>query len=380
MKQIMVSRKRCSIILCFSLVACGVTSSPEVPPAVSGIRIDIATTIDPKYTISICSETKAKDEESDLVSRLREYVPNINATMEEKLAVDFHIPSDNQRYSDSENEREDEERTTFSRFSKATGSNKKTQRKHIGSENGPSYNLTKKRKLEWQKAKVDNYIRSHAQISALKDLAQDALQIAASTQGSLEYTTILCVALMNSKQRVKKFAFHNGTTGDWRKPDAENANSKESMAHELGYHLIQSQQSHAEGQFLQFLYQRCKQNPGYYTYIVGIGCSRRHCFECDFLLQLILGESYRKITSVTKIGDPEKAIIESATEQAPLRLVTKRRFSIATIDDCSPNSFSQLCSSDKSNKFYIPRLLREVIEKHIEASIETSGERYGESR
>ena len=71
----------------------------------------------------------------------------------------------------------------------------------------------------------------------------------------------------------------------------------------MGYHVIRAGRSHAEGEFLQFLWKRSKQHTPAYTHIIGMGCSRKHCKECDLLLQLVLGIDYHRITAAADEDD-----------------------------------------------------------------------------
>jgi len=68
-------------------------------------------------------------------------------------------------------------------------------------------------------------------------------------------------------------------------------------AHALEYDVIQGKQSHAEGQLIQFLLDRHRKRPGWYTHILGLGCSRPICAECDHLFKLFLGEDYQQVIS-----------------------------------------------------------------------------------
>lgn len=129
----------------------------------------------------------------------------------------------------------------------------------------------------------------------LKKLSIDSKLIAeANEEGYKGSTVIFCVMLMDKNNHLKRFAFHNGESV--MKP------SMREKAEELGYDVIKAEQSHAEGQFLQFLlhrsnYPKNSSNARYYTHIVGMGCSRSHCAECDTLLSLLLGNNYHEVTS-----------------------------------------------------------------------------------
>lgn len=352
---------------------------------VNGLKIDMRTEreVAEGRRIKISSDSSSKQvKEDDLVAVLeaskkgqKDARGNYNEGIwEDRLPVNVEIGDweNNQGYSDSEDE--DKERIGTSAISSLPPVS--TRRVKNAGQSGyklATFNITKKRPPKSiGKKKINNYVVNLGQIDYLRrSLAQDALQIAASDHSGLEHTTILCVALMNSKQRIKKFAFHNhGQYTKWRKAEAEDPSFKEKRAYELGYHIIQSEVSHAEGQFLQFLYQRCKSNPGYYTHIIGMGRSRRHCLECDALLKLVLGQSYKRLTAIINLGALDAISIQPSTPPELPILVVKRNFSVITEDP------EQLYKPEKSSNFRIPTLLRAVIEKQIGQSVNISGSRY----
>jgi TPR repeat protein len=97
--------------------------------------------------------------------------------------------------------------------------------------------------------------------------------------------TILCVALRKNDGHVKKFVFTNQPSiYQWFETYP---NTKETMkeicnkAHELGYHVIMAQQSHAEGELLQFLQERKTS----YTHLMAMGCDKDHCPLCANMMQ-----------------------------------------------------------------------------------------------
>ena len=101
-----------------------------------------------------------------------------------------------------------------------------------------------------------------------------------------DFSTLLCVALRNNKKDVKKFVFMSGKDPLTR--------CRQDEAYTLGYDYIHTDQGHAEVGFLSSLLEKPKE---YYTHIVGMACHREICTECDVLLQLALGENYRKVVS-----------------------------------------------------------------------------------
>lgn len=121
-----------------------------------------------------------------------------------------------------------------------------------------------------------------------EQLAADALDIVNSSlqKNERELTTCLCVTLRNNNGTIKKLAFHSGESA-MLAPMYSEANRK-------NYDVIQAERSHAEGQMIQFLLNNATE----YTHIVGIGCSRLYCPECDIMFGLLLGSDWKSISSV----------------------------------------------------------------------------------
>ena len=114
------------------------------------------------------------------------------------------------------------------------------------------------------------------------DLADDARTIHNAIPNSSIFnknkggTTVLCVALEEKRMvlpRVKLFLFTNLVLPPLR--------SMLDMASALGYHVIQTQESHAEAALLQFLQER---RNTYKTEPPGIGSHRKTCEICKLLL------------------------------------------------------------------------------------------------
>ena len=133
------------------------------------------------------------------------------------------------------------------------------------------------------------------------------------------HTTIVCVALKNQENQIKRFAFHNGDMG-W-------LDQAYNTAHEKHYHVIQAERAHAEGQFLQYLFQ----NANEYTHIVGIGCSRAYCTECDCLLKLLLDPNWKYIATAAKtealgvtLLDPQDLVSHQYCRQYKLPAILRK--------------------------------------------------------
>ena len=138
-----------------------------------------------------------------------------------------------------------------------------------------------------------------------RKLAKDAFCIANTHPNARtrDATTCLCVVLRDEEQRAKKLVFHNGTN--------EMQRSMHNKAEELRYGIRRAHLAHAETQFIYFLLYRAKQREEEirgngeashprYTHVLGMGCSRKHCQECDVLCKLFLGEGYTACTSALK--------------------------------------------------------------------------------
>lgn len=138
----------------------------------------------------------------------------------------------------------------------------------------------------------NNYVKEEVDIDKLRlQLSSHAFDIVGSEPNAQtqKSTVCLCVALRDKHGYIKKFSFHNG--------ESVMSPAMRKKAHELGYDVIQAEQSHAELQFAQFLIRREQVRPGLYTHIMGMGCSRCYCAECDHALKGMLSDEYFKIAA-----------------------------------------------------------------------------------
>ncbi|MHA7877380.1 MAG: hypothetical protein ACX93T_00425 [Bacteroidota bacterium] len=137
-------------------------------------------------------------------------------------------------------------------------------------------------------------------------LARDALKIANThtSHRTREATTCLCVVLSNKEGNAQKLMFHSGE----RLPP-----SIRSVAGQLRY-SFNSYKGHSEAQFIHFLLDDTSLKQ--YTYILGMGCSRLHCKECDSLLKLGLGKDYHKFTAAMRQEsiDPQNPTFENTED------------------------------------------------------------------
>ena len=193
-------------------------------------------------------------------------------------------------------------------------------------------------------------------------LTRDACHIANADKNAFtrNATTCLCVVLRNADSNAKKFVFHNG--GD------KMCASMEKKARELRYGIRTGYQSHAEGAFIQFLLQRDQQNEERYTHILGMGCSRMHCRECDFLLQLFLGTGYHRFTAAAKHEEDSPPVITDTQEGCVIRSEIKASFVYEREAVSQPSS--------KSTKYYLPRMLQDHIKKKTGLDIDFSTDRF----
>ena len=147
---------------------------------------------------------------------------------------------------------------------------------------------------------VDNYAASIDDVKPRR-LAEDARLIFAAIeeQAYASHNTLLCVALKNRDDRIKKFMFAN--TGI-------PARKLRQAADDLSYHSYRTDASHAAGAFIQKLWKGSAENEEaldrrHYTHLVGMGCSRPHCQECDAVLKRVLGGDYYWVTAAASGDD-----------------------------------------------------------------------------
>ncbi|MEM7055790.1 MAG: hypothetical protein AAF392_02820 [Bacteroidota bacterium] len=211
---------------------------------------------------------------------------------------------------------------------------------------------------------TNNYVKKGSTIPTSSSLAKDAKLIHESCKGDISRIVIFCVALRDKNEHIKKFAFHNSET-------VMSLGSR-MQAEALGYDVIQAGQSHAEGQFLQFLHNRDQKRPGLYTHIIAMGCSKPHCRECDCLLQLVLGRAYKEITAAVKPSGadnpPEVIIADSSEDPAEFSIEKKCRYKVNIGDGAI---------EDKTyDNFYIPEGLKDLIQKQVGDKISFVGGKY----
>jgi uncharacterized membrane protein YkoI len=136
-----------------------------------------------------------------------------------------------------------------------------------------------------------------------RELALDACEMANShkSEGTRERTTCLCVVLWNSHDNYgRRLAFCNGIAFPSHVKKFNTENKKDD--HLYGkYQLVDNKPSnntggHAETKLIDFLL-NCKKR---YTHLLGVGCSRPHCKECDVLFQVLLGCDYHQFTAAMK--------------------------------------------------------------------------------
>jgi hypothetical protein len=151
------------------------------------------------------------------------------------------------------------------------------------------------------------YINNASNLPRKLSLDARIILDADQSERSKNSTAILCVVLRDQSGCLKKFVFHNGQEAM--------SGPNRTMAHELGYDIIQAEQSHAEGQFLQFLHKRNRERPGHYTHIVGMGCSKKHCAECNAFLELLIGPNFHDITASIDHGKAQ-----AVTNPSPIPL------------------------------------------------------------
>lgn len=188
------------------------------------------------------------------------------------------------------------------------------------------------------KPELNNYVAQEGDVTP-RILATHALEIH-KTHGdrAQQGATIICFALMGTQGDsiyIKKFVTSN------RELLNKMARNK---AYELGYKVIRTQLSHAEGGMLQYLQER---EPIHYTHLVGMGCSRLHCKECDVILKLALGTNYLTLTA---------AIDQSDNDTIKVR--------------------HDAVSSQVYNRFFIPDALKNLIENLAKVRINIQGERF----
>ena len=224
-----------------------------------------------------------------------------------------------------------------------------------------------RRKDKSEKYDVSNhYVKEGQAFPTPWSLANDAKQIheAVHSSQSRGGTTILCVALVDANGHVRKFAFcnHQGSMplGCFHK------------AKKLGYDegSMDKEQAqghiHAEVQFLEFLYTR-NATQERYTHLLGMGCSRQHCKECDGVLRLILGNTYRDFTAAADNESRQVLAVDAPLNEADPHVTLTKQEEV-TYDLVKKD---QAVSGDCYEHFAIPDALKSRLAQ--QAGIEVTG-------
>ena len=111
-----------------------------------------------------------------------------------------------------------------------------------------------------------------------------------------------------------------------------------------------------------FYNKRAYKRPGVYTHLVGMGCRKPHCAECDCLFRLILGKNYGTIPAAVKAcGDPPLVAIIHSEPPSEFTIERKLRYKV--------DEGAAAVDSGVSNKFYIPQGERDLIEIHANRAL-----------
>jgi hypothetical protein len=196
-----------------------------------------------------------------------------------------------------------------------------------------------------------------------RKLSKDAFHIANAQKyaRSREVTTCLCVVLRDKNGRAKKFVFHNDKD--------KMSTTMEQKAQELYYAIRNGYQAHAEAEFIEFLLHRSKQDPERYTHILGMGCSRQHCKECNCLLKLYLGNNYHKFTAAMHMTESPQLPIITDCQEDGLHMRIEANYKLTHREEAISNG-------SNSNKYYLPKALQENIKNKTGLYIDFSNDRF----
>ena len=134
-------------------------------------------------------------------------------------------------------------------------------------------------------------------------LAKDALEMATCHHdvSTRERTTCFCVLLYNQKKKcLKRVVFFNGIAKPAPlKQWAEKSNNEN--IYEI-HDPKNGHGGHAEKAFVEYLIaENNKPDKEKFTHLLGMGCSRQHCKECDTLLRMFLGANYDDFTAAPEL-------------------------------------------------------------------------------
>jgi hypothetical protein len=169
------------------------------------------------------------------------------------------------------------------------------------------------------------------------------------------------VVLRDKDEHAKKFVFHNGKD--------KMSTKMEQKAQELDYAIRTGYQAHAEAELIQFSLQRTQQNSKLYTHILGMGCSRPHCKECNCLLKLYLGTNYHKFTAAMHMTESPQLPIITDCQEDGLHMRIEANYKLAHCEEAISNA-------RHSNNYYLPKSLQENIQNKTDLYIDFSNDRF----
>ncbi|HSG38779.1 MAG TPA: DUF4157 domain-containing protein [Thermoanaerobaculia bacterium] len=127
-----------------------------------------------------------------------------------------------------------------------------------------------------RKLDIDNTVRNHNDLPSLEDDAK-AIHTAAGLTSRASALTIVCALACTKLKALKKFCFSN--------LESTLSPKSRAKAHELGYHVIYTNQAHAEGEMMAYLESRDYK-------LVSMGCDKGHGPECNRLTRDVNGGQY----------------------------------------------------------------------------------------
>ncbi len=213
-------------------------------------------------------------------------------------------------------------------------------------------------------------------------LSQDAFRIANAHKSARtrEATTRLCIILRDEEQCAKKLVFHNST--------GEMQSSMRQKANDLGYGIRNAHLAHAEVQLIDFLVHRAQQRANEmektgqavkprYTHILGMGCSRKHCQECNALCKLFLGKNYSQFTAATSKlkGHESIPVVEALAQEdeADLKMTIPaavQRFKVVTKEEAIRNG------NNKSTNYRLTEKVQKCIQGKCGLTLDFTNPRF----
>jgi hypothetical protein len=142
---------------------------------------------------------------------------------------------------------------------------------------------------------------------------------------------------------------------------------------------------------MQFLLDRDQKRPGWYTHIMGMGCSKCHCAACARLFEFFLGSCYSEVTASVDAKKGSNASLQPGPVSTTSQLTDLDRIDNAEDDVAFTQSITQeirymvgkgekAIDSDFYDDYYLPENFQKEIQRRTDSNLDLSDRRFDKGK